>query len=259
MLAVLLGYCCEAQDASALSYSTATCNYSLSAKNAWSSTCNPAATSEIKKLSFAALFQNHFLIKDISTQYIGVAFRIGKLICAGASFFRFGNNLYSKNKLATTLALQCNEKLSAGIQLHAQYIHQSEARNKWNAFPELGVCYKIKEKMILSASLKNFISGIHTSETANDEKQMLRLGLSYYFDKKTRTHFQCIFDNGKYPVIAAAIDYQFNDKLYFGFNISSSTEPFHFGIGYRLQKVKINIDFAYHQQLGFSPMSSFSL
>ena len=255
LLAVLLGYFCKAQDASALSHSTSTCNYNLSSQNAWSSTCNPAGISDIKKLSFCALFQNHFLLKDLSTQYIGAAFPIKKHLSYCTSLFRFGNNLYSKNEWNNTISLKLNEKLSAGIQLHTQYIYQSEERNKWQVFPQIGICCKIKEKITLASSLNNFIATEHFL----DKKQTLRIGLSYCFDKKVKTHLQCIFNNEKYPVIAAAIDYQFNDKLYFGFNISSSAQPFHFGIAYQIQKIKINIDFAYHQQLGFSPISSFSL
>jgi hypothetical protein len=255
VLAVLFGYFCEAQDAATLSHSTATCNYNLSSPTAWSSTCNPAGISDIKKLSFCALFQNHFLLKDVSTQYICAAFPIKKTLSFSSSLYRFGNHFFSKNEWNNAIAIKLNEKLSSGIQLHTQYIYQSEERNRWQIFPEIGISYKIKEKITWSSSLQNFIS----NKISVDKKQTLRLGLSYCFDKKVKTHLQCIFNSGKYPVLAAAIDYQFNDKLYFGFNISSSAQPFHFGIAYQLQKIKTSIDFAYHQQLGFSPISSFSL
>jgi len=255
MLAVMFAYVCKAQDAAELSHSTATCNYNLFSQNAWSSACNPAGISDIKKLTFGVLFQNHFLLKDLSTQYISAAAPLNKHISYCSSLFRFGNNLYSKNEWNNALSIKLHEKLSAGIQLRLQYIHQSEERKLWNITPEIGICYRTNEKIALAASLHNFI----LNENSLNKKQTLRIGLSYSFDKKVKTHLQGVFSNGKYPNIAAAIDYQLNEQFYFGFNISSSNQPFHFGIAYQLQKIKINIDFAYHQQLGFSPTTAFSL
>ena len=111
MLAVMFAYVCKAQDAAELSHSTATCNYNLFSQNAWSSACNPAGISDIKKLTFGVLFQNHFLLKDLSTQYISAAAPLNKHISYCSSLFRFGNNLYSKNEWNNALSIKLNEKL----------------------------------------------------------------------------------------------------------------------------------------------------
>jgi hypothetical protein len=251
LLAVLY-HACAAQDASSLGNTTSTCNFNLNTHDVWASTCNPAGINEIKKISFGAFFQNHFFLKDVSSQYASLVLPFNKSLVLAANLFHFGNTLFSKNELGALASLKLNAKINVGAQLHLQFIHQSEEKEKYIVFPDLGITYNINERFTLASSLKNFAS-------KNDEKSILRLGLSYLFDKKVQTHIQCVFSNEKYPTIAAAIDYKINENLIFKLNISNSIQPFHFGLAYQVKSMRICVDFGYHQQLGFSPSSSLSL
>lgn len=249
LLAICYCYNIHAQNSHLLLASTASSNYNLSHSGVWANISNPASIHNIQKVSIAACFQNHFLLKDFSTQLIAFFVPVNKIVGSNTSLYRFGNQLFSKNELSSSVSLKFNHKLYLGAQLTLQYIHQSEERNHYIAFPQLGATYQINDKLIIASSLRNFLN-------LNTEIQILRCGMTYRFDKKTQSHIYFEFSDKKYPQIAAALDYRFNSKIYFGFNISNNSTPFHFGIGYLIKNLVFKIDFAYHQQLGFSPISS---
>ena len=251
----LLAICslsCIAQDESFLCYSTSTNNFNLNTHDVWASTCNPAGINEIKKICIGAYFQNHFLLKDLSSQYISIALPFNKSVAIGSNIFRYGNSLFSKNILGVLTSIKLNANIHLGAKINFQFIHQSEEKEKYHVYPQIGITYQVNDKLDLASSLQNFLRN-------NGEKQILRIGLSYKFDKKVKTQIQCIFSNEKYPNIGAGIDYLLNEKIHFKLNISNTSQPLHFGVAYQLKLIRINIDFGYHQQLGFSPSSSFTL
>lgn len=253
-LMVILSNLCFAQDIDQLYAETNLTNFSLCNQSVWQSISNPAGFSNDNKKHFGFFIKNHFLINDFSTQLIAATIPLKKSICLNAAFFRFGNNYFSKNELSSSVSLILSEKISAGTQLHLLYIHQSEERNHWNALPTVGITYKLTSNFLLSSSLKTYITSGSSSKN-----QILRIGCSYLFNKKLRTHFQCLFSNEKYPLLAIALDYKLQDNIAFKINVSSSNQPFHFGLTYAFKSILIGIDFGYHQQLGFSPSSSIEI
>ncbi len=250
-------YCCG-QDAALIAHSAATCNYSLNSNDVWSASCNPAGLTEVKKLSCGLFYNSNFLIKDISSQYLIAAFPLNKKISSAISLFRFGNEFYSKNQISIGGGMRLNDNIRLGAQLHFQYIYQSEQSPLYYAFPELGISYRINNKLNASSAIRNFTSNLYNEHKIN-EAQLLRIGLSYVFDEKIKIHAQIIFQNKNYPFVGVGIDYFPKEKICIGFNISSTNQPFNIGVGYKLKPVEIKIAFAYHQFLGISPASAIVL
>ncbi|MCX6182495.1 MAG: hypothetical protein NT150_11250 [Bacteroidetes bacterium] len=250
-------HCCG-QDAAFISHSAAICNYSLNSNDVWSSTCNPAGLSEVKKFSCGLFYYNQFLMKEVSSQYLACAFPFNKNISGGITLFRFGNNDFSKNKISVGAGLRLTNHLQLGAQLHYEYVHQSEQNSLHYACPELGMTYRISNKLSIASSIFNFTSNLYNNHKL-EENQLLRIGLSYYFDDKVKVHAQVIFENKNYPFVAVGIDYLPKEKIYVGINISSTNQPFNIGVGYKLKPLEIKIAFAYHQLLGVSPASAIML
>ncbi|MFM7021695.1 MAG: hypothetical protein ACKOXB_01860 [Flavobacteriales bacterium] len=249
---------CYSQEATIISHSAATSNYSLNSNNVWSVSCNPSGIIEMKKIAAGLFYSNHFMMKDLSSQYLVCAFPLNKTISSAVSVFRFGNELFSRNQLSFASAMNLSNKIKLGAQIHLQYIHQSEQPALYYAFPELGMSYRINTKISMGAALKNFTENIHPAQKTQ-EKQIFRIGLTYVFDEKVRLHAQTIFERRTYPFIAVGVDYFPTEKIYLGFNISSTNQPFNIGVGYKMKSAEIKIAFAYHQLLGTTPASSITL
>ncbi len=249
---------CFGQNAIAISHSPASCSYSMNTNDIWSSTCNPAGLSEIKKTAIGFYCQNHFLLNDLATQYFIIAFPISKNISSGVSLFHQGNTFFSSNHLSFAAAMKLSDRLQMGAQLFFQYYVQSELNALYSMYPEMGATYKINSKINASASLRNF-SANFIRNTKTQEVQVLRIGVSYILDEKVKIHAQVYFENNNYPVAALSIDYKVNEKIMLYFQSSSSNQPFAIGLGCLLKSINIKIAFTYNALLGASPSSSFTL
>ncbi len=230
----------------------------MNTNDIWSSTCNPAGLSEIKKTTVGFYFQNHFLLNDLATQYFIIAFPVNKNVSSGISLFHQGNTFFSSNHLSISAAMKLSDRLQMGAQLFFHYYYQSEHDALYSVFAEMAATYKINSKINVSASLRN-LNATFIRNTKTQETQLLRAGISYMLDEKTTLHTQLYLQNKNYPVTAIAIDYKVKEKIVLNFQTSSSNQPFAIGLGCQLQAVNIKIAFTYHSLLGATPSSSFAL
>jgi len=225
---------------------------SVSLSDLWSVQNNQAGLGFQKTFAGGVVYQNPFMMKELSTKALGVALPV-KAGTFGLCVSNFGYSLYSENKIGMAFGKSFGEKISAGVMMDYFGTSISEYGKK-NSF--------VAEAGIQAKPLKNFTIGLHLFNPAktklasyNDERipTIMRLGFDYKFSEKVFIAVETEKDIEKKAMVKAGVEYKPIKELYLCAGISSNPSLSCFGIGINLKQFKLDISSTYHSTLGFSP------
>ena len=225
---------------------------SVSLSDLWSVQNNQAGLGFQKTFIGGIVYQNPFMMKELSTKALGLALPV-KGGTFGILVSNFGYSLYSENKAGLSFGKSFGEKISAGISLDYFGTNISEYGKKNSFVAEVGLQAK---------PIKNLTLGIHLFNPTrtklasyNDERipTIMRLGFDYKFSEKVFIAVETEKDIEKKAMVKAGLEYKLIKELYLRAGVSSNPSLSCFGIGINLKQFKLDLSSTYHSTLGFSP------
>jgi hypothetical protein len=226
----------------------------------WSIRLNPAGIAGLETPMAGLFYQQHWLSEDLAHQGLAVALPLGKGVL-GIGADRFGYNLYNETKASLTYAMPLGEGLRAAVQM--DYIGVGLGENYGRAgtlVAELGVQARITDDLWIGAHLYNpNRSGFGTTgegAVVVDERvpTVLRAGMAYTFSDKLLMTLEAEKDMDRDERFRVGVEYNPNKVLYLRTGISTKPTGSHFGVGFRLEKVDIDMAVALRSMLGPTPM-----
>ena len=224
---------------------------SVSFSDLWSVQNNQAGLGFQKTFAGGIVFQNPFMLKELSTKGFGLAVPV-KGGTFGLCVSNFGYSVYSENKIALAFGKSFGEKISAGISMNYLSTNISEYGKKNSFIAEMGIQAK---------PIKNLTIGVHLFNPTktklasyNDERipTIMRLGFDYKFSEKVFVAVETEKDIEKKAMVKAGLEYKLIKELYLRAGVSSNPSLSCFGIGINLKQFRLDISSAYHSILGFS-------
>lgn len=230
---------------------------SVSLFDVWSTHHNQAGLGWLTNAEAGVFFQNRNLLKEFN--YMGFAYSHPlKSGAIGASFTNFGSSLYGESKFGISYGMKFSEFITGGVAIN---YHNTRIAYEYGQHSgvtaELGMQAYLNENFMLAAHLFN---PTRTKlNNYNDERipTILRLGLSYKFSEKVLTVIEAQKDLLNSPTFKAGIEYNPNDMLYLRAGIGTSPSMASFGVGLKLDQMKLDIAASYHNTLGYWPELSF--
>lgn len=228
-------------------------NASVAFSDPWSYFHNPAALSEVDKVSIGVAYENRFLLKELQSQGLTYVqpMKTG-VLSVGAQLYGF--NQFRLYRAGVGYSLKLSEMFSAGVQLNYQGIRLAESYGSKNTLTaELGILAKITEKWKLGMSVFNL--GRAKLAVFEDDRfiTVMRLGTSYSFSSKVLVAAEAE-KNIDHPLrFKAGIDYQLIKNFFFRAGFATQPIEVSFGFGYKFKMIQLDLGSAYHQQLGWSP------
>ena len=226
----------------------------LTVADLWSIRLNPAGLAGLEKPMAGVFYQSHWLSPDLAQQGLAVAVPLGKGTF-GLSGDRFGYALYNETKVSAAYAMRFGEGLRAGVQVDYLGIRLGENYGSASAFAvEVGMQARLTDALWIGAHVYNpnrvKIGGPYEERIPT----LLRVGFGYTFSKKLLMTLEAEKDIDLPERMRMGIEYHPNDVLYLRTGLTTGPTQGHFGAGFRLKLVDIDLAVAVRSQLGTTPI-----
>lgn len=226
----------------------------------WSVRLNPAGLAGLEAPVAGLFYQRHFLSEDLAQQGLAVALPIGKG-CFGVGADRFGYDLYNETRASLAYAMRFGDGLRAAVQMNYLGVRLGNNYGSTSAFAaELGVQARLTEELWIGAHLYNptraKLGATTESAVTLDERvpTVLRAGLGWLVSKKLTMTGEVEKDIDRPERFRFGVEYNPSKALFLRTGISTGPVQGHFGAGFRINQLDIDMALSVRSQLGPTPM-----
>jgi hypothetical protein len=220
----------------------------------WCVRANQAGLAGLEKPVAGAYYQQHWMAPDLAMQGLAFALPVGKG-CFAASANSFGGTLYSERNFGLAYAMRFGDGLRAGVQLDYLDLRLGEGYGSRAAMvAEFGVQARLAKDLWVGAHILN--PGQARLGGPYDEKipTLFRTGLSYTFNERVVLAVEVEKDIDRPERYHAGVEYRAAQGLFLRTGVSSGPVQAHFGAGFRVKAIDIDLAVAVRSQLGLTPM-----
>lgn len=226
------------------------CSVALS--DFWSCLNNPAGFATYKDLCIGISYENRYLLKELGYKDIGLILpsRHGGF---AISVSQFGYEHYNENIFGFAYSKNFGANLNIGIKLDYIFLKLSEEyRNISTATFEIGIQYKLNDRLGLGAYIFNPIHAKIRSPNNNRIPITMRFGLSYHIIDNFMITTE-IEENLQTDIsYRLGLEYEIYKNLFIRSGFQLRPELFTFGLGYGYKKFIVEICGNMHYKLGAS-------
>lgn len=222
----------------------------------WSTFNNQAGLAYVPTFAAAIYYENQFLVKELGYKAAAIALPV-KAGAFGIALSNFGFEKYNESKIGLAYGRKITDYFSAGVQLNYCMLNQQEV------YPN--VRFLTFEAGILAQVSKQLTIGVHvynpfyakTSKFAGEyTESTFRLGAAYQCTKELIVTIEGDKISNSKPHLKTGIEYSIKNRIQLRGGVSTDPSFFTFGCGLNYSKLQLDIGFAWHQVLGFSPSTS---
>lgn len=240
------------------SRSQALAGISASLADCWSVFGNQAGLAKIKHLTIGGTFHNRLWMKELSSSSGLFVLPVHTSVFA-FSLYQFGQTFFRQEKLALAYARSLNPRLDIGIQFnYYRFFLAEENQSIGTPGLELGFQYQLTDQLLL---------GFHALNPYQTKLQTLSGNYSYPSRYNLGAYFQLSEAFGfatelqkehLHPItIKTGMEYDIANRLFIRTGIAGKPYQLSAGMGFEVNKLKIDLAVAYNQFLGNSPSFSF--
>ncbi|OPZ96687.1 MAG: hypothetical protein BWY70_01695 [Bacteroidetes bacterium ADurb.Bin408] len=229
---------------------------SVTNRDLWSAFNNQAGLADVRHIAAGLIYENKFLLKELSTKAGAFALPVNKGTFA-LSFYQYGFNLYNENKVGLAYAMPLSERFSAAVQLDYLLTQLAENYGRKGLFTfEVGLLAKINHKWYMGAQIYNPARVKLTSDVEERIPSYIRFGTNYMFNENVNLVVEAEKDLQNKPMFRAGIDYQMVKNVYVRAGAGTNPSVFSFGFGVNMKNFKVDFGTSKHTVLGYSPALS---
>lgn len=232
----------------------------LTTADLWGLRLNPSAIAGLEQATAGLFYQQHFLANELAQQGLAVALPVGKG-AFGIAADRFGYDLYNETRGGLAYAMRFGDGFRAGVQLNYLNVRLGENYGSTSTFTaELGMQARLTEALWIGAHLYNptraLLGRINEGAVVVVERvpTMLRAGLAYTFSKRLVMTAEAEKDIDRPERFRFGIEYNPNKVLYLRTGISTGPVQGHFGAGFRVKQLDIDLAVVAGTPLGTTPV-----
>lgn len=220
----------------------------------WSVRLNPAGLAGLDKAMAGAYHQSHWLTTELAQQGLAVALPLGQGTFAIAGD-RFGYALYNETKVSGAYAMRFGDGFRAAVQV--DYLHVRLGENYGSAgtlAAEFGMQARLTDALWIGAHVYNPTRALLGGPYDERVPTLLRAGCGYTFSRKLVMTLDAEKDIDRQERVRVGMEYRPNEVLQLRTGISSGPVQGHFGAGFRLKRLDIDLAVAVRSQLGATPI-----
>jgi hypothetical protein len=231
-------------------------NAIITIENTFSVFYNPAEMADVKRPSIGIAYNNHFLIKELSTRSMTAILPYSKG-SFGSAFSYFGTPSYNEQKIALGYARRLNNKVKGGILLDLYSIHLPENFKTTHALAgEIGLSVNPVSQLDIGVHITNISNSIYNEYIQQSPGMQFRSGISWT-DKHYLVGTQLTMISNQKAIWSVGTEISLANNFDFRLGASNhDTYSFTFGVGYTFSKGCADIAFARHPVLGYSSFIS---
>jgi len=222
----------------------------------WAIVSNAAGLSRIKKISLSIDYENRFLVPELSmcSATCTLPTRLGNF---SALYSRFGPNYCREDQLLLAFSRTLARRTDVGITFgyYGQRYPESGKTGSTIGF-NLGALFEINPNTHLGISVSNPLS---TPTLVSGRKEylawLIRAGGSSFLSKNLLLGYELEVGQNQQIVIRTGFDWEAATSFHLRLGFDSRPR-LSSGIGFQYQILTLDLAFAYHLYLGYSPTFS---
>ncbi|MEO0403353.1 MAG: hypothetical protein AAF193_00630 [Bacteroidota bacterium] len=224
----------------------------------WSSMQNQAGMVDVNGIAAGVFSFNRFGLSELTTIGASAVYGTGKM-AYGLSIESYGFSGWRRTLVGGAIAMKLSEQFDVGVQLGYHQIQLGGIYGSSSTITAaLGFRYQLREDVALAGHLFNPTR----SQLAdfNDERipTLLRTGLEWKLSSQVSTILEVRKAINDPLGVNFAIEYEPLEHLFIRGGAGTKPDMFAFGLGYRINAMRVDVASAYHQTLGFLPQLSIS-
>ncbi|HBL78134.1 MAG: hypothetical protein A2W90_13690 [Bacteroidetes bacterium GWF2_42_66] len=225
----------------------------------WSAFGNQAGMVSASHPEAGISYSNYFLLKELGLKAAYASMPVGENIFA-VTFYRFGNELYSENKLGLAYAREIIPGFSAGFQFNYFFIHLPEnEKSPGISVFEGGIQYRLNEKLLIGAHCFNpFQSRIETESVRYKLPCLFRLGIGTTVTEGLLLFCEMEKDLKQELLLKFGAEYRILDKFQVRGGLAGKNNLLTLGLAYSSKKLRTDFSWQYNYRLGSIPSVAIS-
>lgn len=240
-------------------------NYPLGARSAgmsnatvmmphlWSVFHNQAGLAWLDQFSFGFHHENKFVVPQYALQAVAIVIPTAPGTM-GITYSYFGYSKYHENKIGVAFGRMLGKNISAGIQLNYLNVFIADQYgNQGNLTVEAGIMAQPVKNLFLGVHVFNPTRAKVSLDTEEDIPTIFRFGMGYRFANTIFLAAETEKDLNNPAVFKTGIEFELADNLTLRTGFSTKPALYTFGLGYSYKRIKADLAFTRHQQLGFTP------
>lgn len=227
---------------------------SVAEQSLWAIQNNPAGLAYLKGWHFGVYYENQWMLRETAFKSGGFAKGIDGLGCIGLSLTQFGYADYNENKFGVAYARAFGPYLQMGLQFDWLLLHWGDNYpNRNSPCFELGVQSQVTEQLRLGAYLFNPFRLKLASVNDDALPIVMRFGLAYGFTEGFVGQCELEKDSQKTGVsLRGGFEYILWERFSIRAGVQHNPDLLSFGVGYRIQRLQVDVAAQMHQALGAS-------
>ncbi len=247
-------------------------NYPLGARSAgmagssvmtsdiWSSANNQAGLAYLSQIEAGLYYENRLNVKSLSVQAGAFAMPVLSTVI-GFNYRYFGYSKYNESKFGLAVAKKLGEKFALGVQM--DYFRTGFAYDYGsfgNLCAEIGLLCEPVDHLTIGAHVFNVS---RSKQSANPEERIptvMRFGAGYTIEKKATISLETEKDSRMKAIFKGGLEFAPITDLFLRCGVSTGPmNQYAFGIGYARSRFTVDLAFAHHRFLGYSPHISLNV
>lgn len=226
--------------------------YSKSFADVFSGTANQASLAQLSAASVGIYGERRFMLQELSN-YSAIISAPTKSGTFGFQADYFGFADYNENRFGLIYARKLSQKIDAGVKFNYHSIRVAGYGTASTVNFEGGVLFHLTDKLHTGIQVYNPTSSKFDKAGGDRLASEYKFGLGYEASKNVFLSTEIVKQEDKDVSINMGMQYNVHEKILFRGGISTVNNNSFIGMGLRLSFGRIDINAAYHPQLGFTP------
>jgi len=231
---------------------------SVALSGSWSVFGNQAGLSGINHPEFGGAYQNRFLVDELSSRSVFFVLPVQSSVFA-VSMLQFGRMPFRQEKFGLSYARSLSHHFSFGVQFNYYRLFFSEDnRTVGSSGLEIGAQYLHSNRLVFGIHILNpYKTGIKMLSENFYYPSRINFGTLYHLSDSFSLMSELESEFDQHFVLKTGFEYVILEKLFLRTGISGKPYQLSAGIGFRINKLTLDVATSYHQVLGNSPSASF--
>lgn len=226
--------------------------YSKSFSDIFSATSNQASLAQLQTGSFGVYGERRFMLEELNAYTAIVA------VPTNSGVFGFqgdylGSAAFNESQLGIVSARKIAKKIDMGVKFNYYAVRIPGYGSATAVNFEAGAIFHLTD---------NLHTGIHVYNPAsskigkNGHEKLASIyqgGVGYEASEMLFTSFEIVKEEGKQISVNAALQYNLRKNIFIRTGVSTLTNNSFVSVGFKLSFARIDVNTAYHPQLGFTP------
>jgi hypothetical protein len=227
--------------------------YSYNFVDAFSGTANQAALAQLKSGGFGVYSERRFMLEEFNQYSAIVALPTNQSGTFALQADYFGFSGYNESQLGLAYGRKIAERVDAGIKLNYHTIQIAGYGNTGTVNVEAGAIFHLTDKFHTGFHVYNPVGGKLSKNSNEKLASVYKFGFGYEPSEKFFISSEIVKEEEQPVNVNVGLQYNLQEKIFLRTGISTQTNNSYAGVGLKLGQLRLDINAAYHPQLGITP------